>query len=278
VTQLNFTNVVTNIPFSISSNTANVPFILGASVPITAASTPAIALVNPRLRNPQIQRWNVAIEQQLDASTSMTVAYVASHGGTVFAQTQANGGGGVPQNLRPDPRFSTQIMLDNLISTNYRSLQLATRRRLAHGLDFTVAYTWARSIDPVTREVFGPIPTLINLGASAMPGFQGGGTQWAPRPVAADLGFSDFDVTHNLTFSHLYELPFGKSRLWGGWKLAGLAVLRSGEPFNVTRGIDYNDSGDINVGRPQLSLDNLAICTRAGVSDARTFCCRKPMR
>lgn len=256
VTQLSFTNVVTNVPFAVSSNTADVPFILGASVPITAAANPAIALVNPELKNPRIQRWNVAIEQQLNSQTSITAAYVGARGDQLFGQAQVNGGSGVPQDRRPDPRFSTQLMFDNLARSHYDSLQVATRRRFAKGLDFTLAYTWAKSVDNLTREVFGAVPGIINLGASSATGFQGG-TNWIPRPIDADFGVSDFDVTHNLTFTHLWDVPFGKNRLWGGWSLAGLAVLRSGEPLNVVQGVDYNDDGDISSERPQLTSGTL---------------------
>lgn len=258
VTQLQFTNIVTNTPYALSSNTANVPFRLGATVPITAAANPAIALVNPELRNPLTQRWNVALERQIDSQTTVTVAYVGSRGSDLYGQTQIKGFGGVPQNLRPDARFSTQLMVDNLGDSRYRSLQVATRRRFAQGLDFTLAYTWARSRDTTSRDSFGTVPTLVNRGASAAAGFQGGGSQFAPRSLSADWGLSEFDVTHNLTFSHLYELPFGKNRLWGGWTLSGLAVIRSGEPVNITRGIDYNDDGDIAADRPQLLSGSLS--------------------
>jgi hypothetical protein len=247
-----------------------VPFILGASVPITAAANPAITLVNPELHNPRTQRWNVAVEQQVGKDTSVTAAYVGARGDGLYGQTQINGFGGVPQSSRPDPRFSTQQLIDNLGASRYQSLQVTAKRRFARGVDFTLAYTFAQSTDTTSREVFGNVPTLVNLGASAATGFQGGGSQFAPRPLSADWGLSDFDVRLYLTISHLIELPFGKGRkllgdangfvnaVLGGWSLAGLAILRSGEPFNVTRGIDYNDDGDTGADRPQLISGSLS--------------------
>jgi hypothetical protein len=264
VTQLQFTGIVTNVPYAISSNTANVPFLLGATVPITAAANPAVTIVNPELRNPRTQRWNLAIEQQIGKDTSVTAAYVGARGDDLFGQTQINGFGGVPQTLRPDPRFSTQQLIDNLGQSRYHSLQISAKRRFGRGMDFTLAYTFAQSRDTTSRGTFGNVPTLINLGASAATGFQGGGAEFASRPLSADWGLSEFDVRHNLTISHLIELPFGKGRrllggadgfvnaLIGGWSLAGLAVARSGEPFNVVRGIDYNDDGDAANDRPAL--------------------------
>jgi hypothetical protein len=275
VTQLQFTGIVTNVPYALSSNTANVPFRLGATVPITAAANPAITIVNPELRNPRTQRWNIAFERQMGRETSVSLAYVGAHGDGLFGQTQINGFGGVPQSSRPDPRFPTQQLIDNLGESRYRSSQFSTRRCFASGLDFTAAYSWARSRDTTSREAFGAVPTLINLGASAATGFQGGGTQFAPRPLSVDWGVSEFDVTHNLAFSHLYQLPFGRSRLWSGWTISGLAVLRSGEPFNVTRGIDYNDDGDLSADRPNCSPVRSIAYTREVPLAGRSSSCRR---
>ena len=148
--------------------------------------------------------------------------------------------------------------------------------RIAPGV-YTLAYTFAQSRDTTSREVFGNVPTLVNLGASAATGFQGGGAQFAPRPLSADWGLFEFDVRHNLTISHLVELPFGKGRkllsdangfvnaVLGGWSLAGLAILRSGEPFNVVRGIDYNDDGDTANDRPALLNGNLNDLYASGI-------------
>jgi hypothetical protein len=278
VTQLQFTGVVTNIPYSISSNTANVPFVLGATVPITAAANPAITLVDPELRNPRTQRWNITAEQQIGANTSVSVSYVGARGDGLFGQTQINGFGGVPQAQRPDPRFSTQQLIDNLGYSRYHAIQIWAKRRFARGLDFTLAYTFSRSRDNTSREVFGAIPTLVNQGATAAAGFQGGGALFTGRPLEADFGRSDFDVPHNLTISHVIEIPFGKgykflgnvgptaNALLGGWSLAGFALLRSGEAFNVVRGLDYNDDGDTNSDRPQLFSGHIADLYTSGVN------------
>jgi hypothetical protein len=212
------------------------------------------------------------VEQELPGGTSVTAAYVGSRGDHLFSQTQSNGAGGVPQSARPDPSYSTQQLIDNLARSRYHALQLTARRRFASGIDFTGAYTFSESKDDSSRESFAFIPTLLNRGASSASGFQGGGSQFVPRPADIDFGRSEFDVTHNLTFSHLIEIPIGRGRrfmpgagalaeaILGGWSLAGMAVLRSGEPFNMTRGIDYNDDGDVGQDRPQLlsgSLDDV---------------------
>lgn len=38
----------------------------------------------------------------------------------------------------------------------------------------------------------------------------------------------------------------------GGWMFSGVGVVRSGEPFSVLTGTDYNDDGDPSTDRPAL--------------------------
>lgn len=44
----------------------------------------------------------------------------------------------------------------------------------------------------------------------------------------------------------------------GGWSLTGLAVIRSGEPVNIVRGVDFNDDGDATADRPALVSGQLS--------------------
>ncbi len=76
-------------------------------------------------------------------------------------------------------------------------------------------------------------------------------------------------MRHSLAVSHLIELPFGRDRRFlanagraaqaiiGGWSLAGLVVVRSGEPFTVTQGSDVNDDGDASRDRPALTVGSI---------------------
>jgi hypothetical protein len=269
ITQIVFTGVVTNTPYTVASNTANVPFRLAAGVPITPSATPAIAGMDPTTRNPYVQKFNATVEQQITRDTSISVGYAGALGRKLLGFGQYNGFGGVPQAARPDPRFSTTGIGGNLSSSRYSSLQISGKRRMAKGVDFTVAYTLAKSEDDVSFD-FLSIPVLTNAGASAATGFQGGGDLFVSRSRRSDWGLSTFDLKHSFSVSHLVELPLGRGRwllgnargvtnaLLGGWSFAGIAVLRSGEPMNITSGIDYNDDGDATNERPAISNGTLA--------------------
>jgi hypothetical protein len=268
---------VLNYPFATSLSVFNLPFQL-RDLPIAGQPTQT-RLIDPALRSPMTQRFNVTVERQFGARSSLSAGYVGARGDGLYRFYEPNAQAEVPQDRRPDPRFARARMLTNATTSAYDALQVVGRRRESHGLDLAAVYTYGRSRDDYsTTGSAAPaaqMPSLINLGASPAAGFQGGlPGQWVPRPVDVDWGPSDFDVRHSLTVSHLYELPWRASRPWlhtlvGGWSLAGLFVARSGEPFSLRLGPDVNDDGNAFSDRPALvggSIEDLY--ARGG--DART--------
>jgi carboxypeptidase family protein len=272
--QIQFSGAVANPPLAASSNAANVPFLLGVPVPLELTQFPAVTAVNPAIVNPWTELFNVAFEQRLGATSSITTAYVGSRGHDLFATTQTNGGAGVPQALRPDPRYSRVALVDNLAQSRYHSLQITGvyRRRF---FDLTAAYTLASARDDASTE-FRILDTVANTGGTPAAGFQGGGAQFERIPVGFDWGPADFDVRHTLSLTHLIELPFGRGRpllsassgvvnaLAAGWSLAGLVMWRTGEPVNLTLGRDANDDGDTGNDRPVLGAGSIAALYAAG--------------
>jgi hypothetical protein len=88
------------------------------------------------------------------------------------------------------------------------------------------------------------------------------------RNAGLDRGNLDFVRRHYATINYMYELPFGKGKrflsslsgaadkLLGGWQLAGVTTVGSGQPFSVTytsRTLGWpNGRADI-IGNPSLS-------------------------
>jgi hypothetical protein len=247
-----------------------VPFTLGSLPPFSGTTPPGIFGIDPSIRNPVTHRYNVTVERRLDRATTVSVSYVGAAGRRLTWNANVNAGSnGVPQAARPDQRFALMTITSGGASSDYDSLQMLVHRRWTQGLDFTVAYTYAKARDNVTQDAFGSPPALINLGALPTPGFHGGGPDgWIPRPLAANQGYSDFDLRHNLAISHVWELPFGTghrflssggliSALAGGFSLSGLAILRSGTPVDLQYSGDLASVGSFNV-RPVLVTGSLA--------------------
>ncbi len=106
----------------------------------------------------------------------------------------------------------------------YNALQAHLEKRLSHGLQLGVSYTYSHSLDE----------------QSAMGLFYNGNN---PNNVRSSYGSSDFDRTHVFNFSYVYQLPrfFAESSFRGkvadGWAIQGLTVIQSGQPYSI---IDYS--------------------------------------
>ncbi len=106
----------------------------------------------------------------------------------------------------------------------YHALQAHLEKKMSHGLQLGVSYTYSRSTDE----------------QSAMGLFYNGNN---PLDLHSGYGLSDFDRTHVINFTYRYELPkfYGESsfagRLADGWAISGLTVLQSGQPYSI---VDYS--------------------------------------
>jgi hypothetical protein len=265
---------VGNVPYATASFVLSAPFRLGPEFPVNP-SIPSVWAVDPTLRNPQTHRLNMAFERSLGTDASASLTYVASRARGLPRALEPNGSGSVPQNLRPDPRFSDQRLVTNYSSSDYDSLQVFARRRFSRGLTFTAAYTFAQSKDNLWQDALlgtPRAPSLLNLAAdAARPGVQPN-ARFVDRPVRADWGFSDFDLRHQFVWTYLYELPFGRNRrllahtnrvlraVVSDWTVSGLGIFRGGDPLYVRLGRDVDGDGDISRDRPGLlrgALDEL---------------------
>ena len=268
--QFGFANLVVNSPFALSGSASDVPFLLDAGLPEINPRTPGVFAVDPAIENPFFHRTSIGVDQRLGRGTRVFAGYVGTFGRDLARIIDLNFGPGFPQALRPDPRAAEIRMLTNVSTSRYDALQVQLESRPASGVHATLAYTYSRFGDstyPDTIGAFTPVPaTLINTGASADPGFQVG--PFVERPLAAEEGRSDLDLSHALAVSHLIELPFGRYRRWGrtwpggldaafgGWSLAGILRASSGPPINILLGRDVNDDGN-NRDRPALVTGSL---------------------
>jgi len=133
--------------------------------------------------------------------------------------------------------------------SNYNALQLMLRHNATHGLTWDFNYTFSKSID------FTSDAERVNLFEGY--GFGGGQVINAFSPSQM-RGVSDFDMTHQINTSWLYELPFGRGKKWGGgwnraldavvggWSWSGLGRWTSGLPFIVQNGFDFPTNWELN--------------------------------
>jgi carboxypeptidase family protein/TonB-dependent receptor-like protein len=111
--------------------------------------------------------------------------------------------------------------------SNYHALEFSVNKRLSRGLQINGSYTWSHALDE----------------GSGLGLFFNGND---PLNLHTAYGSSDFDRTHVLNISYLYQFPklgegtslFGK--LINGWGFSGITTLESGQPYSV-----YDFSGAV---------------------------------
>jgi hypothetical protein len=127
-----------------------------------------------------------------------------------------------------------EFRLESSGNSIYNSLQATLKKDITHGFQFLAAYTFSKSIDDAGDS----------LGAAIGGGFGipilGQFVYNDQRNVAAQRGVSDFDRTHRLIISGIWELP-GPNRatnsslrkLGDGWSISSIVALQSGLPFSI---------------------------------------------
>jgi hypothetical protein len=158
---------------------------------------------------------------------------------------------------RPDPRYTTNLIVTNDANTWYNGLQTEWTKTLGSGLWFSASYTWSKSIDDTSEA------TAVGAGDTNQLG----------RNKTFARGPSRFHTPHRFTFNGSYQLPFFAGRrdvvglLAGGWQVSAVVKLAHGTPFTVidTAGGDLNWDG-FNENRP-IILDPSIIGTTIGDID-----------
>lgn len=159
--------------------------------------------------------------------------------GDTFAALYAGLGNGptIPANVGLDPQFSSQLYFGNKSYSNYNGLLTSLHKRLSHGLQFDVNYTFSHSIDNSS--------TIANnaTGSNATGGY--GGFLCDAIQLRSCRGNSDFDLTHLVSADGIFDLPIGRGRWiapnasgWlnhviGGWQVAFLNQWHTGYAFTT---------------------------------------------
>ncbi len=220
---------------------ANQTFTLGFPRGQSSLPPPAItAIPDGKLHAPYFMEWSLGIEHQFGTTASFQAQYVGTRAVNQPYSTQANGFQTVCQGcfapfpylpptdprLSPtDPRFGAVTQFSTGANSHYNGLQLTAMKRLGHGLQGQVNYTWSRCMDTVSNGGFLP----FSVGGILSP---------LPGDLARDYGPCDYDIRHNLNAQYVYQLPVRvRSHSLGyalnGWQISGTVFWHSGVPFSV---------------------------------------------
>src|SRR6202035_4100080 len=130
----------------------------------------------------------------------------------------------------------------------FDALEVSLEKKMSHGFQFQLSYTWGKSIDESSSTIAGD---TFQQGLNSLYWFD-------PKSLR---GLSDFNVAHTLAVNALWALPtpqswngIAKSTL-GGWQVGGIVKFNTGVPTTPIIGGDPMGLG--NGGAAQFGIPNL---------------------
>ena len=261
-------------PFNTTLTLKNVAV---SSLQVTPATKPSAgSLVSPSnvqtdIATPTVIAYTLKIEGQVAPSTTLTVAYVGSHGyHQILSEDQnepasvqcpnpacpaslARGTYFYPTTAKANPLVSNTTSWVSQGSSNYNGLEVDLRRNFAAGLQFRANYTFSKNLDNGSAW-----NTSVSANTPAFVAY--------PNNPALDYGPAATDVRHLAAINGSYELPFGRgkrflagggrvvSRVVSEFTLSTIANVQTGFPFTPQLGYNPTGSGDTrNPVRPDVN-------------------------
>lgn len=228
-------------------------------VPRTQTSQLTINLPGPIFTPPTVQQYSLNVQYALTPTMMLQVGYVGTK------STHLEGTQNIDQALltvnpasssastftgpttaaaninsrRPYLGFSSISLAQEIFIANYNALQVVVQRRMSHGLQFQVAYTYSKTLTDDT-------------GNGTFPG-TGGTSGDASYPLQA-YGPASFETPQRTVANFVWQIPGTSNglthRLTSGWVLSGVVSLQSGNPLS------FSDTAFTNIyggsGRAQL--------------------------
>ena len=117
--------------------------------------------------------------------------------------------------------YSTIRSQENTGSSSYNSLQISAQRRVARGVNLSIAYTYGKALNNFDTET---------------------SDLRVPFDASLDKGNASFDRRHVFAMSYVYALPFFEKsnslarHFLGGWQLSGIVTLQTGQFVSISGG------------------------------------------
>ncbi len=220
--------------------------------------------IEPNPKRNYVMQWNLNIQREIAPNTTFMIAYVGSRGvHNLFVSDNSNivlptkTPEGYLWPCGPDGSGSTCVAGFSPLGTTaspvatttvnshfgrvsevhwdsdsiFHALELQISKRMGHGLEAQVSYTYGRSEDTSSGSTDGDQ-------------FLNGVTSLLYFDKASRRGPSDFDVPHNLIASYTWDIPSPKGvsgalgAATSGWEFGGIFEVSDGTPFTPLIGGD----------------------------------------
>ena len=230
-----------------------------------------IRVFDQNFKPAMIDQWNLTIQQQLNNSTTFQLGYVGQRGahllnfqdiaqsiplnaagkvvgrGEQIASVAPGpflGGGAAGSLYRADNyQFGGAETLAGANMSNsdqkYNALQAVLQKRMGHGLQGQIAYTWSKCMSNSPGYFGTGWGSTQAMSSGGQPGWE---NIYNPR---MDWGPCYYDQTHVVTSYVTYQLPFGHGKQFGrdmpaalnaiagNWEIGAIVTLHTGNALTL---------------------------------------------
>jgi hypothetical protein len=206
--------------------------------------------------SPTDYQWNFNIQRQLPGGILVEVGYYGNKLTHMWREIDGNPAPPEPGNINSNRPYTSTLVpgtgdtvtLADVVRVQkdgwsaYNALQAKIEKRYTNGVTFIASYAWSHAI------ALGDTNGVQN-----------------EQDWMADKASSSLDMRQHLVASAVYQLPFGRGRMFGshwsgvtdavlgGWSFAPIFTVSTGLPLNVTvNGSPSNTGATTSIDRPNV--------------------------
>jgi len=221
-------------------------------VPYSPTTTSSVNALAPNFRPAMVQQFSLNAQGELAKDLLIEVGYVGGRGTHLQRFRSLNQALSAPLNTLANIRSRVPVPgirpdslreMESEGNSWYNGLEVSLAKRLSHGFQFLVSYTFSKTLDTDGADV-----NSTSAGNALTSGDQN-----SPRQR---WGRASFDRPHRFVFSGTWNLPSPSSGLQravlGGWSVGAVTTVQSGSALTISD-TNTNNVFGISTDRAQMS-------------------------
>src|SRR5579871_4174416 len=216
-------------------------FTTGIANPVSFnPATQNVAYIPANLKWPYTQNWFFSVQREFIGNTLVELAYNGNHSlrlpiiGDYNQAAPSPDGQTLPLAARrPIPSFGAISWVDPAGNNNYEGMSIRVEHRFAKGLYALNTFAYGKAMGD-SEQALEYFPS---------PGF--GANPQNIHDLHNEFGPTSYDIKFNNVTSVVYQLPFGKGKIFGsnwkpvldaiagGWEINSINTARTGQPIDV---------------------------------------------
>ncbi|HEV2275884.1 MAG TPA: hypothetical protein VGR96_17060, partial [Acidobacteriaceae bacterium] len=188
--------------------------------------------VNPKSTTPYVSQWTFSVQHTFGGNDLVEADYIGNSAHDQQNRYDANQCA-VSANLfcnnaqKPYPRYGYILYSNTNGNMTYEALNLKYQHQFSKGLTILANYTYSKTLSDSWETATSTVSQIASC-------------------RSCDKGPVSYDIPHQVVVSTIYELPFGRGRMFGGnipraadlllggWRISNITTFASGSAFTVT--------------------------------------------